>query len=120
MIHLKLFEEFITEGYFDLENKDYILYHATPKSNVESIKKNGIKPSLPSGKPMSQSLVWMADSEELAREHASSRMKKKNIVDDLAVIVIKLNPSKDSLFKALSRGIFTTPQVDPSKIVEIL
>jgi len=120
--HIQLFEDFaLQEGYFDLEDKDYILYHATPTHNIPKIKKEGIHLSEPSGKPFSKGLVWLGGTEEAARKHAASRMKKKNIIDDISVIVLKMNPKKDNLTKALTTGVFTSAEViPPSKIVKII
>jgi hypothetical protein len=63
----------------------------------------------------------MSDDIDKAIAHAASRMKKKGIDDTISVVVLKMNPAKDKLFKSLTPNIYTARDVvPPDKIQKII
>lgn len=103
------------EGYFDIDKSKgvYILYHATPRRNYKSIMKKGLTPTTQkTGKSL---LVWMADSMTNAYHHAKSQMKKKKIDDNIIIFKLYIDPREFTLYKALSKGLYTTDKSIPPK-----
>lgn len=113
--------EHLDEKYWDIDlDKKYTLYHATPASNVEAIMKDGINPSVPSGKPFSQALVWMADTIEGAKKHAESRMKKRGGSGRISIIAVAVDPKKITLHKGFAPGVYNAEGVVPPEFLSVL
>jgi len=118
--HIFILEQ-LSENYWDIDkNKEYTLYHATPASNVAAIMRDGIKPSIPSGKPFSEPLVWMADTIEGAKKHAESRMKKRGGTGRISIIEVKVDPKKTVIHKGFATGVYNAEGIVPAEILSVL
>jgi hypothetical protein len=96
-------------------NKKLILYHATNKKFLDKIYKEGITPSIPSKLPNSESLVWTADTKEIAISHA----KRKYPENEIIVLTLKIDPKKQKVFHAMASNVYTIEGVvDPKNIIK--
>ena len=78
------------------------LYHATPRRNLESIKRNGLDPNLAKGK---EALIWLhtASRRDWAILHTINR--HKSTLEDVAIIEINVPRTR---LRRKWRGIWTT------------
>lgn len=79
------------------------LYHATPRSNIESIKATGIDPSYSQGKIIA---VWMHTKSR--REWAILHTQRRHKTDD--IIVIEIEVPRDKLTRR-GKGLWSCPEI---------
>lgn len=85
------------------ENPPKLLYHGTPKSNIESIRENGLK-------PMNRNEVHLADNKEDARKVGKRHSEK------IVILQVKSN-SLDNVLHKRNESIYTIIEVPPEKII---
>ena len=104
----------IKEAFGKVNSGFVTLYHATNKKFLDKIYAEGIKPSIPSKLPNSESLVWAASTADLAIKHASRKYKENEII----VLKLKINSKKQNVFSSLTPNVFTIEGVvNPKNIV---
>lgn len=90
---------FIKKGFTNLK-----LYHATLKSNLESIKANGLDPNRSKGK---EAVVWLHTASR--REWAILHTSRKHRVGFDEVTIIEVNVPRSRLRRRW-KGLWSTPE----------
>ena len=80
-----------------------ILYHATLKSNLESIRATGLDPKRATGK---EAVVWLHTQSRREWAVLHTMNKYKVSIDEIVIIAVNV---KRSDLKRKWRGIWTTP-----------
>jgi hypothetical protein len=93
----------------------YTLYHATPKKNVKSILKEGLRRSI-SLFPMADPVVWLGEDPQLAFQHA----QKRNPDSDIVVLQVQVDMSKIGLHKPVGHpGFYNTHEIIPPEVISV-
>lgn len=90
-----------------------ILYHATPKRNLDSIKRNGINPDFSKGK---EKVIWYHTKAKRHWAILHTQKRHKVHIDDIAIITVQITRSK---LKRRRRRLWTTTEtIHPTLITD--
>lgn len=116
---IPLLSDWLNEDYWDVSKKGrYVMYHATLEKNVDSIMKEGIRPSKKSGRQFSEPLVWMADNVDAARTHAASRAKFRHEEGKVVVLKLSIDPKKVKLNRSFTKGVYNVEGSVPPEMID--
>ena len=112
------------ERYTFIPEGIYTLYHGTSDVFLDAIKEQGLKPSTSGQYSVSdipetkKDLLWLGDNKELALNHASK--KAESVGGNPVILVVDLDTSEIGLHKSLAKGYYTTHEVIPFSMIDVV